>query len=184
MRKITKSFAMQIIDYIIANWAIADGLCSSIILNLRLRDFEEWKSIEEYPGHKVITNDVYKTSSIYRDKFILTAAEHCEFYIQHLLKIATNVKSLRVSLAASSQSKLMQTNVTSSITSIFKTAYVFSPNEGTVWYGIFCEKIHEKWRRNNRRTLQSAIKLKTCCKHRHETIWYFYRTGQSRFFGW
>ena len=77
--KITKSFAMQIRDYIVANWAILDGLCSSIILNLRLRDFEECKSIEEYPGHKVITNHVfYKTSSIYGDKFIVTFMKNKE----------------------------------------------------------------------------------------------------------
>ena len=99
VRKITKSFAMQIRDYLIANLVIANGLRSSNILNLRLRDFEECKSIEEYPGHKIITNDIYKTSSIYGEKFIVISQqlyEYCQFYIQHLRKIVTNVKSSRV----------------------------------------------------------------------------------------
>ena len=68
--KIAKSFAMKIRDYLIANLVIANGLRSSNILNLRLRDFEECKSIEEYPGHKIITNDFHKTSSTYGEKFI------------------------------------------------------------------------------------------------------------------
>ena len=141
VRKITKPFAMQIRDYLIANLVIANGLRSSNILNLRLRDFEECKSIEEYPGHKIITNDIYKTSSIYGEKFIVMSQqlyEHCQFYIQHLRKIATNVKSSRVFLAASGQSKMTQTNVTSSITATFKAAYVLSPTE---YQRVSCTRI-------------------------------------------
>ena len=51
VRKITKSFAMQIRDYLIANLVIPHGLRSSNIFNLQRRHFEECKSIEEYPGH-------------------------------------------------------------------------------------------------------------------------------------
>ena len=41
----------------------------------------------------------------------------------------TNVKSLRVFLAASDQNKMTQTNVTFSITAMFKAAYVLSSTE-------------------------------------------------------
>ena len=141
VRKIRKSFALQIRDYLIANLVIANGLRSSNILNLRLRDFEECKSIEEYPGHKIITNDIYKTSSIYGEKFIVMSQqlyEHCQFYIQHLRKIVTNVKSSRVFLAASGQRKMTQTNVTSSITATFKAAYVLSTTE---YQRVSCTRI-------------------------------------------
>ena len=85
VRKIRKSFAMQIRDNFIANLVIANGLRSSNILNLRIRYFEECKSIEEYPGHKIITNDIYKTSSIYGEKFIAMSLQLYE----HLRKIVT-----------------------------------------------------------------------------------------------
>ena len=141
VRKIRKSFAMQITDYLIANLAIANGLHSSNILNLRLRYFELCKSIEEYPGHKIITNDIYKTSSIYCEKFIGISQqlyEHCEFYIQPLRKIVTNVKFSRVFLDASGQRKMTQTNVASSITVTFKAAYVLSTTE---YQRVSCTRI-------------------------------------------
>ena len=132
---------MQIRDYLIANLAIANGLRSSNILNLRLRDFELCKSIEEYAGHKIITNDIYKTSSIYCEKFIVISQhlyEHCKFYIQPLRKIATNVKSSRAFLAASGQRKKTQTNIASSITSTFKAAYILSTTE---YQRVSCTRI-------------------------------------------
>ena len=141
VRKIRKSFAMQIRDYLIANLAIANGLRSSNILNLRLRDFELCKSIEEYPGHKIITNDIYKTPSIYCEKFIVISQhlyEHCKFYIQPLRKIVTNVKSSRAFLAASGQRKMTQTNIASSITSTFKAAYILSTTE---YQRVSCTRI-------------------------------------------
>ena len=141
VRKIRKSFAMQIRDYLIANLAIANGLRSSNILNLRLRDFELCKSIEEYPGHKIITNDIYKTPSIYCKKFIVISQhlyEHCKFYIQPLRKIVTNVKSSRAFLAVSGQRKMTQTNIASSITSTFKAAYILSTTE---YQRVSCTRI-------------------------------------------
>ena len=132
---------MQIRDYLIANLVIANGLRSSNILNLRLRDFGEGKSIEEYPGHKIITNDIYKTSSIYGEKFIVMSQqlyEYFQFYVQYLWKIVTNVKSLRDFLTASGQCKMTQTNVTSSITTALKATYVLSPIE---YQSVSCARI-------------------------------------------
>ena len=132
---------MQIRDYLIANLVIANGLRSSNIFNLRLRDFGEGKSIEEYPGHKIITNDIYKTSSIYGEKFIVMSQqlyEHFQFYVQYLWKIVTNVKSLRDFLTASGQCKMTQTNVTSSVTTTLKAAYVLSPIE---YQSVSCARI-------------------------------------------
>lgn len=56
-----KSVAIQILDYLITSLVIINGLRSSNIINLRLRDFEKCRSIEGYEGHKIVSNDHYKT---------------------------------------------------------------------------------------------------------------------------
>lgn len=61
----TKSFARQFRDYLVASLCINNDLRPSNIIALCLKDFAEAKDLSNYPGHKIITNKKYKTSTIY-----------------------------------------------------------------------------------------------------------------------
>ena len=133
IKRMTRQFAIQFRDFLIASLCIGNGLRASNVMELRLRDFEESKTVPDYPGHRVVTNSSYKTSTIYGEKFIVVPAElfdQYQFYECHLRKKVTSTQSTRVFLPASSTSKKMsQANVSSSLTSSFNLAKIFSQKE-------------------------------------------------------
>lgn len=86
-KKLTRTFAVPFRDYLITSLVIGNGLRASNVIQLHLKDFKEYKVVKDYAGYKVITNDKYKTSTIYGEKFIVVSDalfEHYSFYIHHL----------------------------------------------------------------------------------------------------
>ena len=131
--KLTRKFATQFRDYIITSMCIGNGLRASNIMHLRLRDFNEFKTIADYPGHKIVTNSTYKTSTIYGEKFIVIPDQlfdHYLFYVDRLRPKLSFVKSKCAFVPLSCNSgKFNQTHVSSSLTASFKLANVFRKNE-------------------------------------------------------
>ena len=68
-KKLTRTFVIQFRDYLITSLVIGNGLRASNVIQLHLKDFEQYKVVKDYAGRKVITNDNYKTSTIYGEKF-------------------------------------------------------------------------------------------------------------------
>ena len=125
----TKKFAGQFRDYLISSLCINNGLRPSNIIALRLKDFKEAKDLPGYPGHKVLTNEKYKTSTIYSEKVIVVSKmlyDHYTFYKDHLRLMVSNVKSGRVFLPGGREGKFC---VSSSLTESFKLAKVFSKKD-------------------------------------------------------
>ena len=141
-KKLTGSLTIQFRDYLITSLVIGNGLRASNVTQLRLKDFEEYKMVKDYAGHKVITNDNYKTSTIYGEKFIVVLDalfEHYSFYIHHLRTKVSNVKSTCVFLPASSNNaEMSQSNVTTSLTASFKLANVLKRAE---YLRVYCTRI-------------------------------------------
>ena len=119
-KKLTHKFAIQFRVYLITVLVIGNGLRASNVIELRVRDFSENKVVPGYEGHKVLTNDVYKTSTIYGEKFIVSADtlyDHYCFYMIYLRNKISDSKSNKVFLAASGlRNKMTQTNVSASLT--------------------------------------------------------------------
>ena len=44
-------------------------------MELRINYINNCQDIEDYPGHKIVTNTKYKTSTIYGEKFIVIPQE-------------------------------------------------------------------------------------------------------------
>ena len=132
-KKITRKFALEFRDYIIASLCIGNGLRASNVIELKVKDFLECGTDIEYPGHKVVTNSSYKTSTIYGEKFIVVPNKLYDqflFYEKHLRHIVNSTKSTRAFLPASAvTTKMCQANVCSSLTATFKLANVFTKNE-------------------------------------------------------
>ena len=134
---------IQFRDYLITSLVIGDGLRASNVTQLRLKDFEEYKMVKDYAGHKVISNDNYKTRTIYGEKFIVVSDalfEHYSFYIHHLrTKVVSNVKSTCVFLTISSnKAEMSQSNVTTSLTASFKLANVL---KRAGYLRVYCTRI-------------------------------------------
>ncbi|XP_057297196.1 uncharacterized protein LOC130626107 isoform X2 [Hydractinia symbiolongicarpus] len=137
----TKRFAQNFRDYLIASLVIGNGLRASNIMNLRLNDFENFQVVKGYEGHKVLTNDNYKTSTIYGEKFIVmpdALHQHFLFYQKFLRPIISKSKSEKAFLPSSGQPQMSQTNVSSSLTSSFSHAKVLKPNE---YHRVSCTRI-------------------------------------------
>ena len=66
---LTRKIAIQFRDYLIASLVIGNGLRASNIMKLKLSELSDCKTVAGYEGHKVISNDNYKTSTIYGEKF-------------------------------------------------------------------------------------------------------------------
>ena len=121
-KKLSRTVVIQFRDYLISSLVIGNGLRASNIMELRMKDFEEYKIVKGYEGHKVIINDKYKTSTIYGEKFIVipnALFHHYLFYIKYLRGYISDTTSNEVFLAASGQKKMSQSNVTTSLTASF-----------------------------------------------------------------
>ena len=70
-QKKMKNFATEIRDYRITNLVIRYRLQYSNIINLLINDFSNCKTKPDYPGHRVLANDLYKTFLIYGEKFFV-----------------------------------------------------------------------------------------------------------------
>ena len=138
----TKNFSLQYRDYLIASLVIGNGLRASNVLQLNIKDFENYSVVPGYEGHKVIINDVYKTSTIYGEKFIVMSDalyNHCKFYLAHLRKLVSKNDSMKLFLPSSGTAKKMnQTNVSASLTSSFKLAKVLKATE---YQRVSCTRI-------------------------------------------
>ena len=132
-KRFPRKFALEFRNYIITSLCIGNGLRASNIIELRVRDFMECATAPEYPGHKVVTNSSYKTSTIYGEKFIVVPNKlHDQFlfYEKHLHHLITAKKSKRAFFPASTESlKMSQANVSSSLTASFNSAKVFTKAE-------------------------------------------------------
>ena len=131
-KMITSEFARQFRDYLITSIAITNGLRPSNIMELRINDLQQCQDVEDYPGHKILVNAKYKTSTIYGEKFIVIPQAtflHLKFYVEKVRNRIGNVKSSRLFLSSGRSTHMNQTNISSSITSSFKLAKVFGIRE-------------------------------------------------------
>ena len=129
---VRKSKAIQMRDYLITTLVIGNGLRASNVINLTIKDIKEAVDDPQYEGHKVITNSLYKTSTIYGEKFIVIPNDtfrQINFYIDHLRQKINSTKSTKLFLPNSCKKRLSATNVSSSLTASFKRANVLSPKE-------------------------------------------------------
>lgn len=102
-------------------------------MELRIKDFDESKIDKKYPGHRIITNSSYKTSTIYGEKFVVLSTDlydQCMFYQTYLRKLINSSSSRKFFLPSSPVSKKMtQTNISASLTASFKRAGIFKAVE-------------------------------------------------------
>ena len=129
---LTKSTAVQFRDFLMTSFVIGNGLRASNVINLSLKDIEEAKEVNGYPGHKVITNSSYKTSTIYGEKFVVVPESIFAltmYYIQHLRPKLNATKSKKLFLPNSDSAELSSTNVSSSLTASFKRACILDETE-------------------------------------------------------
>ena len=120
---------------------IGNGLRSSNVLELRISDFKEFTTVDDYPGHKIIVNDTYKTSTIYGEKFIVVPDqlfEHFEFYEKNLRQLISSKKTKKAFIVNGDNPNMTQTNVAASLTSIFKKAKVLAKEE---YQQVSCTRI-------------------------------------------
>ena len=139
--KFTRSFAIQYRDYLIASLVIGNGLRASNIMELTMKDFDNCITVKGYEGHKVLSNNKYKTSTIYGEKFIVISCmvyEQYLFYQKHLRLLVSKNPSSKAFLPASGAPKLNQTNVSASLTASFKLAKVLRENE---YQRVSCTRI-------------------------------------------
>ena len=128
----TKKFAINFRDYLITSLVINNGLRASNVIELTLKDVKEASVVTGYEGHRVLTNQKYKTSTIYGEKFIVASNQlydHLMFYIENLRPIVLKTLSSRLFVPSSDSSKMSQTNVSSSLTSSFTNANVLNNKE-------------------------------------------------------
>ena len=64
----TKKFAINFRDYVITRLIINNGLRASNIIELTLKDVKEASTVTGYEGHRVLTNQKYKTLTLYAEK--------------------------------------------------------------------------------------------------------------------
>ena len=139
-QKLTRKFAIQFRDYLLTNMVIGNGLRASNVMELRLVDFAEHKVVSGYEGHKVLSNDRYKTSTIYGEKFIVIPDELYEqylFYVENLRGKISSVKSNKVFLAGE-RKKMSQSNVSSSLTASFMLGKVLEKSQ---YQRVSCTRI-------------------------------------------
>ena len=130
--KFTSGFAVDFRNYVITSVVIGNGLRASNVMELQLSDFKESTKFSEYPGHNIIVNDCYKTSTIYGEKFIVVPDEllkHYFFYAKKLRPLIYSGKSKKAFVTSGNESKMTQTNVASSLTAAFKKSNIFHKSD-------------------------------------------------------
>ena len=132
-KKVTSSIAVDVRDYLICIYTIMNRLRPSNIINLRVEDIIKARSHEEYPGHRIISNSNYKTSTIYGEKYIIIPNDiYCQTmtYISNIRKVLSSNKSNRLFLPkGDTNSQMSQSNISTSLTSTFKKAGIFGAQE-------------------------------------------------------
>ena len=155
----------------IASLCINNGIRPSNIVALRLKDFDETKDLPNYPRHTIITNEKYKTSIIYGEKFIVVSKSlfpQYNFYVKYLRFKISNVMSGFVFLISGNKARMNQSNVSVSLTESFKLAKVFSATEHK---GVNCTRIRcgNATYVCNERGFDESYFAKHFMKSRHET---------------
>ena len=130
-QKLTVRYAQQIRDYLISNMCFMNGLRSSNILELRVKDVEDAKPAEGYPGYMSFINSHYKTSTIYGEKVIVlpnTIFKNLMCYSQEI-RSTLNPSSNKYLFVSTDADRMTHGAIGSAITSSFKLADVFSGSE-------------------------------------------------------
>ena len=130
--KSTKRFAVKVRDYLMTDCCLMNGLRASNLIELRLQDVKEATKHPDYPGHWVIVNSTYKTSTIYGEKLIAVpniVFGHLKKYIDHLRPIFLNESSPYLFIASSTEKKMSHGSIGSGITASFAAANIFSETE-------------------------------------------------------
>ena len=138
--KFTHGFAVDFRNYLVASLVIGNGLRASNVIALRLSDFCGSSKVADYPGHNIVVNDSYKTSTIYGEKFIVVPNEllnHYSFYVKYLRHLIYEGNSKRA-FVTNGKSKMSQTNVGSALTAAFKKSKIFSKSE---YQRVSCTRI-------------------------------------------
>ena len=134
-------FAINFRDYLTTTLVINNGLRASYIIELTLKDVKEGIVVTSYEGHKVLTNQKYKTSTIYGEKFIVASNQlydHLIFYMKNLRPIVLKTLPSRLFVPSSDSNKISQTNVSSSLTLSFTNANGLNNKE---YPGVSCTRI-------------------------------------------
>ena len=134
-------FAINFRDYLTTTLVINNGLRASYIIELTLKDVKEAVVVTGYEGHKVLTNQKYKTSTIYGEKFIVASNQlydHLTFYMKNLRPIILKTLSSRLFVPSSDSNKISQTNVSSSLTLSFTNPNGLNNKE---YPGVSCTRI-------------------------------------------
>ncbi|XP_057295982.1 uncharacterized protein LOC130624937 isoform X1 [Hydractinia symbiolongicarpus] len=130
--KYTIGFCLKVRDYVMTNICIMNGLRASNLIELLVSDVKEASRHDDYPGHWVIINSNYKTSTIYGEKVIAipdAIFNHLKIYMDHLRPLFENASSKYLFLPSSNEDKMSHGVVGSALTSSFKDAEVFSEKE-------------------------------------------------------
>ena len=83
--KITRQLAINARDHVMVSICIMNGLRSSNLINLEIKDVKNYTLNDDYPGHKILINDMYKTATIYGEKVIVIPDlmyDHLLFYLE------------------------------------------------------------------------------------------------------
>ena len=131
--KVSLRCATDARDYLMVEIALMNGLRASNLIQLHLKDAENAYGHKDYPGQMVIENSKYKTSSIYGEKLIVLPQalyQQLQKYIKYCRPLFTiGKKSSRLFLPTSDSCKLNQSNVSSSLSSSFQKARIFTNRE-------------------------------------------------------
>ena len=137
----SKQFCINFRDYLITSLVIGNGLRASNILELRIKDVDNATVAEGYEGHKIITNNKYKTSTIYGEKFVVVSDSlynQLRFYLNRLRPQFEGSSSSRLFVPTSGSLAMTQTNISSSLTASFKNAAILKAAE---YQRVSCTRI-------------------------------------------
>ena len=130
---VNRKFALQVRNYLMCYTSIMNGLRASNLIELTLKDVENYSTNKEYPGQIIIRNDTYKTATIYGEKLVVipsTVFTHLQIYIRLLRPMILESSSQHLFVVSSSKRKCMSSaDVGSALTASFKMAQVFTKNE-------------------------------------------------------
>jgi len=126
-------FATDIRGYFMVNLCAMNGLRNSNLCNLQLEDVENYTLDPKYPGHMIVSNDDYKTSTIYGEKLIVIPKciyKHVLLYIKYLRPKISKKKSKYLFITSSPNNEMMSSaDVGAALTASFLKATVFDKDE-------------------------------------------------------
>lgn len=126
-------FATDTRGYLMVNLCAMNGLRNSNLCNLQLEDVENYTLDPKYPGHMIVSNDDYKTSTIYGEKLIVIPKciyKHVLLYIKYLRAKISKKKSKYLFITSSPNNEMMSSaDVGAALTASFLKATVFDKDE-------------------------------------------------------